>query len=161
MNDMRRYETYAQKIKLFSGLTLEEVSDVLQLGSKLEFRAGDSIFHKGQLGSNLFIVLHGMVNLTIDRQVIGKCRPGDAFGEMSVLNHRPHCASADAATDVKLFTLDERQINSILEKRVAVRLLLNIIHTLSSHLENANHQNSLNAKRIKELDGEKAVAPTQ
>lgn len=161
MNDMRRYETYAQKIKLFSGLTLEEVSDVLQLGSKLEFRAGDSIFHKGQLGSNLFIVLHGMVNLTIDRQVIGKCRPGDAFGEMSVLNHRPHCASADAATDVKLFTLDERQINSILEKRVAVRLLLNIIHTLSSHLENANHQNSLNAKRIKESDGEKAVAPTQ
>ncbi|HIA47913.1 MAG TPA: cyclic nucleotide-binding domain-containing protein [Candidatus Hydrogenedentes bacterium] len=161
MSDMRRYETYAQKIKLFSGLTPEEVSEVLQLGSKLEFRAGDSIFHKGQLGSNLFIVLHGMVNITIDRTVIGKCRPGDAFGEMSVLNHRPHCASADAATDVKLFTLDERQINSIFEKHVAVRLLLNIIHTLSSHLEKANRVNSKNAKLVKELEGDKEEVATE
>lgn len=158
MSDMRRYETYAQKIKLFSGLTPEEVSEILHLGSKLEFRAGDSIFHKGQLGSNLFIVLHGMVNITIDREVIAKCRPGDAFGEMSVLNHRPHCASADAATDVKLFTLDERQINSIFEKRVAVRLLLNIIHTLSSYLENANLVNSKNVKLLKVLEREKEAA---
>lgn len=151
MTDMRKYETYAKKIKLFSGLTPKEVSDILHLGSKLEYRAGDSIFHKGQLGNNLFIVLNGTVNITIDRNVIAKCRPGDAFGEMSVLNQRPHCASADAASDVKLFTLDEEQINRVLEKRVAVRLLLNIIHMLSSHLENTNLSNSKNSKLIKAL----------
>ena len=149
MSDMRKYEEYAKKIKIFNGLTPEEVSDILHLGSKLEFRAGDAIFHKGQLGNNLFIVLHGVVNITIDRQLIGKCRPGDAFGEMSVLNHRPHCASADAATDVKLFTLDERQLNKVFEKKASVRLLLNVIHVLSSYLENANHVNSKNAKILK------------
>ena len=158
MSNLRKYEVYAEKIKLFNGLTPEEVSDVLHHGSKLEFRAGDSIFHKGQLGSNLFIVLNGTVNITIDRQVIGKCRPGDAFGEMSVLNHRPHCASADAATNVKLFTLDERQINEVLEKRVAVRLLLNIIHVLSSHLENANLLNSQNYKLLQASENEKEEA---
>lgn len=152
MSDMRRYEMYADKIKLFDGLTPEEVSSILHLGSKLEFRAGDSIFHKGQLGSNLFIVLHGTVNITIDTHLIAKCRPGDAFGEMSVLNHRPHCANADAATDVKLFTLDEQQLNSVFEKRVAVRLLLNIVHMLSSYLENANLVNSKNNKIIKAFE---------
>ncbi len=158
MSDLRKYEVYADKIKLFSGLTPEEVSHILHLGSKLEFRAGDSIFHKGQLGSNLFIVLHGTVNITLDRLVIGKCRPGDAFGEMSVLNHRPHSASADAATDVKLFTLNERQINEVLEKHVAVRVLLNVIHTLSSHLENANYIVSKNAKELRALEVTKGAA---
>ena len=57
---------------------------------------------------------------------------------MSVLNHRPRTATAAAETDVKLFTLDESQVNEILEKRVAVRLLLNVVHVLSERLEEAN-----------------------
>jgi CRP-like cAMP-binding protein len=152
MSDLRKYEAYAQKIKLFNGLTAEEVSSILHHGRKIDYRAGDSIFHKGQLGSNIFIVLNGKVNITIDRQLIAKCRAGDAFGEMSVLNHRPHCASADAATDVQLFTLDEEIINSMLEKHIAVRLLLNIIHLLSNHLENAKHLNSIHTKKLKEME---------
>lgn len=66
------------------------------------------------------------------------CKVGDAFGEMSVLNHRPRTATATAETAVRLFTLDEAQVNKILEKRVAVRLLLNVIHVLSERLEDAN-----------------------
>lgn len=157
MHNEAKYLHYAKKIKIFNGLSPKEVSDILHEGHTLEFFAGQSVFHKGQLGGNLFVVLNGTVDIENEGMIIAKCRPGDAFGEMSVLNHRPHCASANAYTDVKLFTLDEDQINRLLEKKGAVRLLLNVIHMMSSHLEKANTiiatQNKLHPIRDAEGDG--------
>ena len=138
MANTRKYERYAKKIKIFEGLSGDEVAEIVRHGDKIYFRAGETIFHKGQLGSNIFVVLRGTVDIENDGYIIAKCREGDAFGEMSVLNHRPHCASAAAATDVKLFTIDENQIDKLLTKHAASRFLLNIIHVLSAHLEKAN-----------------------
>jgi CRP-like cAMP-binding protein len=139
MTDYAKYEQYAQKIKIFNGLEPEEVRDILRQGRCIEYRAGDSIFYKGQMGSNLFVVLHGSVNIENEGTIISKSRAGDAIGEMSVLNHRPHSASANAATDVKLFILNEKNIREILQKNhAAVALLLNVIHILSGYLETAN-----------------------
>ncbi len=90
------------------------------------------------LGSNLFIVLGGKIAIYSKKRVIAKCVVGDAFGEMAVLNNKPRSATAAVMEDVKLFTLDEREINQILDKAVAVKLLLNIIHVLSERLEVAN-----------------------
>jgi len=159
MSDKNPYGGISDKIKLFEGLTDKEISDIMRHGSTLDFRAGDAIFHKGQLGNTIFIVLAGTVNIAIDNHIIAKCRIGDAFGEMSALNHRPHCANADAGTEVKLLTLNEKQIVHLLEKRVGIRLLLNIIHMLSGYLENANHINAKNTRILEEMRVN-ACAPT-
>lgn len=138
MSDRSKYARYAQKVKIFDGLSLDEVSEIMRHGDTLRFRAGQTIFHKGQLGNSIFIVLQGTVDIENEGIIIGKCRVGDAFGEMSVLNHRPHCASAAAATAVKVFTIDETQIHKLLDELVGVRFLMNIVHVLSAHLETAN-----------------------
>ena len=133
-----KYKRYAEKVTIFNGLTPEEVSDILHEGKVLQFRQGETVFHEGMLGSNIFVVLTGQIEIYIKGKAIARCGVGDAFGEMSVLNNRPRCATAAARTDCTLFTLEERQINNILEKRVAVRILLNIIHVISERLEDAN-----------------------
>ena len=138
MADEAKYRQYAEKVRIFNGLQPEEVGEILQKGHRLDFHQGQTIFHEGMLGSNLFVVLKGEIGLYNKNRLIAVCKVGDAFGEMSVLNHRPRTATAAAETDVQLFTLDETQMNSILEKRVAVRLLLNIIHVISERLEEAN-----------------------
>lgn len=138
MDKDEKFRQYAEKIKIFNGLHPDEIAQILHQGRKIEFRTGQTIFHEGQMGSHIFIVLSGVVSLYNKDTLIAKCEAGDAFGEMSVLNHRPHCATAAADTGVRLFTIDEKQVNSILEKHVAVRFLLNIIHILSEHLEQTN-----------------------
>ena len=138
MSGMEKYQRYAKRIKLFNGLKPDEVSDILHRGTKMEFREGQTIFHRGQGGKTIFMVFRGTVDISLGKQVIAKCRVGDAFGEMSVLNHKPHCATAAAHTDVKVFTISEDDSNEILNRRVAIRFLLNIIHVLSGHLETAN-----------------------
>jgi CRP-like cAMP-binding protein len=57
---------------------------------------------------------------------------------MAVLNHGPRTATATALEDSRCFTLEEREVNQLLEKGVAVRLLLNVVHVLSARLEKAN-----------------------
>lgn len=138
MNDVVKYRRYAEKIKIFHNLIPEEVEFILHHGTTLLFREGETVFHEGQLGSNLFIVLSGKIAIYKKNRLIATCTVGDAFGEMAVLNREPRTATAAAMSETKLFTLDEKQINDILEKHVAVRLLLNIIHVLSERLEAAN-----------------------
>ena len=151
MSDFRKYERYAKQIGLFKGLETEEVRDILHQGQSMKFQKGMTIFHEGQPGSSLFSVLSGNVGIYNGEMLIAICKAGDAFGEMSVLGHRPHSATAMAKTDVKLFTLDERELNDILHKGVAVRLLLNVIHTLSGHLADSNTTMAMQYRENKEL----------
>ena len=138
MLDEVKYQRYAEKIKIFHGLSPEEVEYVLHCGKVLHYLEGQTIFHEGQLGTNLFIVLSGEIAIYNRNRMIAKCQVGDAFGEMAVLNHKPRSATAAALKPCKLFTLDEKEINDILEKHLAVRVLLNIVHVLSERLEDAN-----------------------
>lgn len=138
MSDVHKYERYAEKIPLFKGLIPEEVEDIIKRGKVIIARKGETIFHEGMLGSNLFIVLSGKVGIYKKSQLIAKCRVGDTFGEMSLLNKKPRNATATALDETRLLCLDEKQINDILEKYVAVKLLLNCIHVLSERLEQAN-----------------------
>ena len=133
-----KYRQYAKKIAIFHGLRPEEVQHVLKQGHTLEFRKDQTIFHEGQLGSNLFVVLNGEIGIHAKNRMIAKCKSGDTFGEMAVLNQAPRNATAMAITDTRLFTLDEAGINKVLENKEGVRILLNIIHVLSERLEEAN-----------------------
>jgi len=148
MKDPKKYAHYADKIPIFHGLSPEEVEAMLHHGKRLYYRAGETIFHEGMLGSNLFIVLSGTVGIYHKEDLIAKCQVGDAFGEMAVLNKRPRSATAVSITESKLLTFEERQINEFLEKHVAVRLLMNVVHVLSERLENANATNVNLRERI-------------
>lgn len=134
-----KYRIYAERVKIFKGLEPDDVKHILQQGKILHYHEGQTIFHEGMSGSNLFVVLNGEIGIYRKTKLIAKCSIGDAFGEMSVLNQRPRSATAAALTTVSLFALDERQINQILHKHVAVRVLLNVIHVLSEHLKQPIH----------------------
>lgn len=133
-----KYRRYAEKVRIFQNLSPEDVSTILHHGKVLNFREGQTIFHEGMLGSNLFIVLKGEVAIKHKNHLIAKCNVGDAFGEMAVLNHEPRTATATALTECRCFTLEEREVNELLEQKLAVRVLLNVIHVLSERLEKAN-----------------------
>lgn len=152
MADAEKLKRYGEKIKIFHGLQPDEVEYVLHCGKQLHFRPNTNIFHEGMLGTNLFIVLSGKVGIYNKAELIAECGVGDCFGEMAVLNNRPRNATATALSECRVFTLDERSINEILEKRVAVRLLLNIIHVLSDWLERATAENTRLLKLVKSMD---------
>jgi CRP-like cAMP-binding protein len=63
---------------------------------------------------------------------------GDMFGEMALIDNEPRSATVVADEDSHLFVLSETTFQTLLTKRVAIRLLLNIMRTLSHRLRDAN-----------------------
>jgi len=126
------------RVKLFRGMQAAEIDHVLAHGHAVEHGQGETVFHEGTEGTRLFIVLDGVVAIRVKGKYLAKCRAGEAFGEMAVLNQRPRSATATASTAVRLFCLDESDIHAILDHKVAVRFLLNVVYALSERLEAGN-----------------------
>ena len=135
---LEKYRQYSQTIPIFRGLEPIEIAAILQLGEIVSFSAGETIFDQGAYGANLYIILEGNVEIYNQGKHIATCPAGEAFGEMAVLRRSRRNATARAGTDVQLFSLQEKDLNTLLEKHVAVRLLLNVIAVMSERLDVAN-----------------------
>src|SRR6476620_6806865 len=78
-------------------------------GFIVELQDGDFVFREGDLGTEMYIIHEGKVEIL--NQVGGKetvlavLEKGDFFGEMSVLEDMPRAASARAITDAGLLQI--------------------------------------------------------
>jgi CRP-like cAMP-binding protein len=104
------------------------------------YAAGETIFREGELGTEMFIVQEGEVQITKtlagDSHVVSVLEKGDFFGEMAILEDVPRSADAIALTDVKLITINGSRFDEMLRKNpeIAVR----IIRKYSKRLREAN-----------------------
>ena len=90
---------------------------------------GDIIFSEGDIGTEMYILQSGSVELF--KQIAGETRvlatldKGDFFGEMSVLEDLPRTASARAKTDVELVKINGAMFDTMLKSNteIAVRMM--------------------------------------
>lgn len=94
-----------------------------------EFATGEFIFREGDLGTEMYIVHEGRVEILHDlanesRQV-ALLEKGDFFGEMSILEERPRSASARAVSPVKVIMIDGATFDSMLRANpeISVRIM--------------------------------------
>ena len=106
----------------------------------LSFQTGQVIFSEGDLGTEMFIVLEGQVQIVKklggEAQLLSTLEKGDFFGEMGVLEGAPRSADAIAATDVKLLPINGSRFDEMIRKtpEIAVR----IIRKYAKRLREAN-----------------------
>ena len=128
----------AQRIPLFHGIDPHDVVKIFAKGMTQRVARGETIFFKGTTGSRMYVVLGGKVGIFDGAKQIASLTQGDMFGEIALTTHESRSASAVALEDSHLFTLDEAIFERLLTKRVAVRILLNIIDTLCRRIKDAN-----------------------
>ena len=108
--------------------------------SILEFSAGDRIFSQGDLGTEMFIIQEGEVEILKhiggQTHTLSRLEKGDFFGEMALLESMPRTADAVALTDVKVVSINGSRFDEMLRRNpeVAVR----IIRKYSKRLREAN-----------------------
>jgi CRP-like cAMP-binding protein len=73
----------------------------------LTYPAGTPILAAGSSGDLMYVVQEGQVEIRLGDRVVERVGPGGFFGEMSLIDHAPRSASAVAATEVKVVTVDE------------------------------------------------------
>lgn len=112
----------------------------------LHFSTGDTIFAPGDLAARAFQIQSGRVDLLrhTDSETIqvAQLGPGDVFGEMSLIEERPHSLTARAMSDVELSTLTRQEFEQSLTSDPArlqdyLRALFERLRGLSAQLDSA------------------------
>ena len=127
-----------RRVELFRGLSREEVAKIFSHGLTTRVPKGDILFQKGATGNQMYVVLLGKVGVVEGKKVIATLATGDMFGEMALVTNEPRSATIVALEDSQLFVLSESTFERLMTKRVAIRLLLNIVKTLSHRIKDAN-----------------------
>src|SRR4051794_13191748 len=87
------------KVPLFSTLDARELEALAERVDELHEPAGTVLFHAGDPGDALYVVIDGVVevfvvNPTGERIVMERAGEGQFFGEISLLDSGPRSASA-------------------------------------------------------------------
>lgn len=96
---------------------------------RLEVAAGDYVFREGDLGTEMFILNEGQVEILKriggEERQLAVLEKGDFFGEMSLLEELPRAASARALTDAKLLEINGSTFDRMLRNNpeIAVRMM--------------------------------------
>ena len=123
---------------------LNEVEHLRDLGAQeklglaekidlLSYSAGDAIFSYGDPGHALYIVRSGEVEIFIkndqgEKIVLETSRPGDVFGEISLLDDGPRTAWVSALSDVEVLRLDREHFEDYLRQHTPAALnLLSVV----------------------------------
>jgi hypothetical protein len=123
---------------LFAETPENVLSSIVPIMKEVAFHDGEQIFAKGDLGTSLFIVQEGEVNIFSGAQQLATFRSGDFFGELALLDAEPRSASAVAHGAVVAFRLDQEDFYDVMEERGEV--LRNILRVLCQRLRRQNEK---------------------
>lgn len=143
----------ARNVDLFKGLDPDDVGRIFARGVTMVAQKGQTLFYKGTSGEQMYVVMAGTINLLDGDKLIATLKTGDTLGEMALISNEPRSATAVAAEDSKLFVLTETTFQKLMTKRVAIRILLNIIGTLSNRIRESNKHVTRLKAQVKELQG--------
>lgn len=142
-------EIYHRAIRLRDVELFDEMEDhvLAALAPRLqpvEFSEGDVVFHKGDVGDCMYLVLDGRVHVHDDLQTLAHLERDQVFGEFTVLHSGKRTASVTAETTTQLLRFTQTDLYELLSDQVVVaRTMIRMI-----------------VKRLRENQATRANTPT-
>ncbi len=125
-----------ESISLFRQLSRPELQALRLIALERRFEAGQEIFREGAPGDGVYFVKDGLVEISAGsgttRRVFSRLGPGEIFGEMSLIEHRPRSATATAAAAAEVYFLPRGELLPFIQRSpgLAFALLQQISHRL-------------------------------
>lgn len=130
-----------ESITLFRGLGHEELQALRLITQERRFTASSEIFREGDSGGGVYFVKDGLVEISglvsaNVRRVFSQLAPGEIFGEMAVIEHRPRSATAIALKDTEVYFIPRDEMLSLIQHSPA--LAFNLLQQISHRLREFN-----------------------
>lgn len=149
---------------LFKILSKSELVFLQDLVHVRSYKPGEPIFTQGELGIGMYIVMHGIVNITIEdlhtldeskRNVfVTRLTTGDFFGEISLVESAGRrTATATAADEVTLLGFFKPDLSEVVERnpRMAVKILTRLSEVLGRRLKETAEKFTEVKRELKEI----------
>ena len=119
--------TVLADVALFDQATPQELEDLAASCYLKRLGKGQVLFSAGEPSEHLFVVVMGRIKVLVssergDTLVLAVVGPGEALGELSVLDGHARSAGAEALDDVELLCVPAAALRRLLERSSAVCL---------------------------------------
>ncbi len=135
---------FLQRIKLFSGLSVDECQQVVKRMKRRDFPPNQIIVREGAPGNSMFFITAGLVEVRKKDSSTGidflltEMGPGQNFGEMSLLTGKPRTASVSALQPTTCAVLEQKDFQELFLQYPKIGLALTTI--LAERVEAASQQ---------------------
>lgn len=135
------HEKLIRNTPLLARLSSEDVRSLAQRGRVRNYSASSVLFHEGEPGDSLHVVVEGRVRIAVvsatgEEATVAYVGPGDCVGEFAIFDGRPRSATAIASERTKTFVVTRDGFVEWLTERPAAALAL--LETLSLRLRRAD-----------------------
>jgi CRP-like cAMP-binding protein len=142
MVDIRSMTDALAVVPLFAGLDEAGLAGLVQGMRVRRFRRGETVFHVGDPGDALFIVISGSIKITLpaetgDEAILATLRPGDFFGELALLDGAPRSATAVAIEPTETYILARDRFRDLISTEPVMREAL--LATLAAEVRRLTH----------------------
>jgi len=126
---------------LFAGIGPEGLSGLADAAAAVDFPPGHVIARQGDIGTGFFVIVHGLVRVVRDGEIVARLGPGEFFGELSVLDRMPRNATVAAEQPTTCLALASWDFEKVLLAQPALTLaiLRGVATRLRAVSESARH----------------------
>ena len=110
--------------------------DPSAIGAPRVCEVGETIFRQYDMGSEMYVVLEGEVELAIGPNAVETLGPGEPFGEMALIDQAPRTATATAKTECKLAVIPEKRFLFLVQ--TTPHFALDIMKAMADRLRKMN-----------------------
>ena len=128
------------KVPLFSKLSKTELEHVAGNADEVDVPAGKKLTTQGRPGDSFYVLLDGEAVVEIDGEKRRTLKPGDFFGEISMLDRGPATATVKTKTPARLLVMSHSQFRDTIKASdgLLVKVLLAMGERLRADLAKAN-----------------------
>ncbi|MEA2520231.1 MAG: family transcriptional regulator, cyclic receptor protein [Chloroflexota bacterium] len=142
MLDTRSMSEALAAVPLFAGLDAGGLAGLAKGMRIRRFRRGETVFHLGDPGDALFIVMAGSIKITLpadsgDEAILATLRPGDFFGELALLDGAPRSATAVAIEATETYILARERFRELIATEPVMRDA--VLATMAAEVRRLTH----------------------
>ena len=111
---------FLKSAPVFERVSGEDLAALARVAEVETHAPGETFFREGEMGNALYVIVRGKVAIESGGEHLADLGPGDAFGEMAVLDEVPRSATATAAEETEVLRIGSEEFYEILHEQVEI-----------------------------------------
>ena len=134
-----------KNVAIFKDLDADEITQVADVCKEEKFVSGEYVFHEGEHGNRLYLIVEGEVRISRDvpgsgEEALAVLKPGALFGEMAVFDRSERSTHAISNGGCTLLSISRADFEMLLDfnRELAYKVLWACVRLLSMRLRSTN-----------------------